>query len=225
MKVTSPRIFETQDGSHSVFSETYGVSYHSKYGAIQESQHVFIEAGLFYKMTGQQNLAVLEVGLGTGLNAFMTLLEAEKRGLSVTYTAVEAFPLSLEEARQLNYPSLLNAGDWRDRLEAIHECAWEKVHSLTPNFQFKKLRQQFESLNFIESFDVIYFDAFAPSAQPELWESAVMEIMYRALRPEGVLTTYCAKGSVKRTLRALGFEIEALPGPPGKREMTRGIKR
>lgn len=224
MKATSPRIFETQDGSHSLFSEQHGVSYHSKYGAIQESQHVFMESGLYYKMTGSKSLSVLEIGLGTGLNAFMTLLEAEKHRIKINYTAAEAYPVSREEALQLNYPGLLDSKSWAAQFLSIHECEWGSSHPLSPHFTFTKLLSRFEALDFSENFDVIYFDAFAPTAQPELWEPPVMEIMYRALRPGGVMTTYCAKGSVKRTLKAIGFEIEALPGPPGKREMTRAVK-
>ena len=225
MKVTSPRIFETQDGSHSLFSEKHGVSYHSKYGAIQESQHVFIASGLYYKMTGRAHLSVLEIGLGTGLNAFMTQLEAGKHEIRIDYTAVEAYPISPEEALQLNYPELLNVGAQRDQFHGIHECEWEVTHELTPHFQFTKLQCRFEELDFEQNFDLIYFDAFAPGAQPELWETPVMEIMYRSLKPGGVLTTYCAKGAVKRTMKSIGFTIEALPGPPGKREMTRAKKQ
>lgn len=224
MKATSPRIFETQDGSHSLFSEQHGVSYHSKYGAIQESQHVFIESGLYYKMTGSKSLSVLEIGLGTGLNAFMTLLEAEKHQIQIDYTSAEAYPVSREEALQLNYPDLLDSKSWAAQFLNIHECEWGNSHLLSPHFAFTKLLSRFEALDFSENFDVIYFDAFAPTAQPELWEPPVMEIMYRALKPSGVMTTYCAKGAVKRTLKAIGFEIEALPGPPGKREMTRAVK-
>lgn len=201
------------------------MSYHSKYGAIQESQHVFLESGLYYKMTGRKSLAVLEIGLGTGLNAFMTLLEAEKHGIQIDYTAVEAFPISLEEAEQLNYPALLESGEWQEQFLAIHQCEWNEPQRFSPHFTFTKLLRRFEELNFSETFDVIYFDAFAPGAQPELWEAPVMEIMYRSLQTGGVLTTYCAKGSVKRTLKSIGFEIEALPGPPGKREMTRAVKK
>lgn len=224
MRVISPRIFETQDGSHSIFSETHGVSYHSKYGAIQESRHVFIESGLYYKMTGRQSLAVLEIGLGTGLNAFMTLLEAEKHQIAIRYTALEAYPISLSEAEQLNYTEKLNAGQWKDLFLMIHKSEWDTPNALSPHFELTKLRTSFESLDLIEAFDVLYFDAFAPGAQPELWEAPVMNRMYRALHPGGVLTTYCAKGAVKRTLKQIGFEIEALPGPPGKREMTRALK-
>lgn len=225
MKVTSPRIFETQDGSHSLFSEKHGVSYHSKYGAIQESQHVFIESGLYYRMTGSHKLAILEIGLGTGLNAYMSLLEAEKHQIDIEYTSAEAYPISQDEALQLNYPKLLEVKEWQEQFLAIHQSEWGVSHQLSPHFKFTKLQTRFEDLDFSEAFDVIYFDAFAPSAQPELWEAAIMEIMHRSLKAGGVLTTYCAKGSVKRTLRSIGFEIEALPGPPGKREMTRAIKK
>ncbi|MEZ4992082.1 MAG: tRNA (5-methylaminomethyl-2-thiouridine)(34)-methyltransferase MnmD [Saprospiraceae bacterium] len=225
MKRTSSRIFETQDGSHSVYSETYGVSYHSKYGAIQESQHVFIESGLYYKMAGSTApISILEIGMGTGLNVFMTMLEAEKRQVHISYTTVEAYPLPMDEASQLNYPQQLDKKEWTDRFTAIHECKWNKLCRISPYFELKKLQTKFEELDLVNSFDVIYFDAFAPNAQPELWDEHVMGIMYRALKPEGVLTTYCAKGAVKRTLRGLGFTIQALPGPPGKREMTRAVK-
>lgn len=225
MEPSSSRIFETQDGSHSVYSEMYGVSYHSKYGAIQESQHVFIEAGLYYKMAGgKSSLSILEIGMGTGLNVLMSLLEAEKHQIDIDYTAVEAFPISMAEAAQLNYPQQFHLDGLADKFEAIHQSDWGLTSTISPYFKLRKLNTRFEDLDFDEAFDVIYFDAFAPNAQPELWEESVMGIMYKALKPEGVLTTYCAKGVVKRTLRSLGFTIQALPGPPGKREMTRAVK-
>jgi tRNA U34 5-methylaminomethyl-2-thiouridine-forming methyltransferase MnmC len=217
------KIFETQDGSHSVFSEQYGVSYHSRYGAIQESRHVFIESALFYMLPAQKELSILEIGLGTGLNAVLTLLEAERHGANIHYEAIEAFPLSLEQARQLNYPSLLgNLAD--DYFLQLHLLGWGSAHQLTPHFSFCKHRQHFEEVDYEAAFDIIYFDAFAPDAQPELWEANVMARMYQALKPTGILVTYCAKGAVKRTLKEVGFTIEALKGPPGKREMTRAQK-
>ena len=225
MKTTSTRIFETQDGSHSIFSEIHGVSYHSKYGAIQESQHVFLEAGLFPIMATKKELSVLEIGLGTGLNAFMTLLTAEKHKVKISYTGIEAYPISLEEAHQLNYTTCLEAGQSSDLFLQIHSCSEVDFHQLAPYFNFRKFQQKFEDLDYHHCFDVIYFDAFAPSSQPELWEADMMQIMYQALKTDGILTTYCAKGSVKRTLKSIGFTVEAIPGPPGKREMTRAIKK
>lgn len=217
-------IFNTQDGSHSVFSPIFGVSYHSKYGAIQESQHVFIAAGLLERAANQKEISVLEIGFGTGLNALMTLLEAERRHLTIHYTGVENYPLSLEEASTLNYPEVLEVPTQRSVFEEMHRIPWGEAKDLSPSFNFTKLKQKFEDLNLKDTFDVIYFDAFAPSAQPELWEPEVLGIMYDALKANGILVTYCAKGSVKRALKSLGFTIEALKGPPGKREMTRAKK-
>ncbi len=218
------RIFETQDGSHSILSEEYGVSYHSRYGAVQESRHVFIEAGLHYKALTKKDLSILEFGFGTGLNAFLTLLEAEKHQLHIQYVALEAFPISPGEARELNYPTRLAAEHVADAFLQMHQSAWGTSLSLSPNFTFKKELQRFEQIEYTDEFDLIYFDAFAPNAQPELWEKPILEKAYNALTTNGVFVTYCAKGSVKRTLKELGFALEAIPGPPGKREMTRCLK-
>ena len=221
-------IIETQDGSHSVFSHEYQVSYHSKYGAVQETQHVFIEAGLYCKLSEVSpghSLRILEFGFGTGLNAYMTLLEAERRSVNIQYETLEAYPLSIPEARQLNFAASLKAtAEESACFLSLHECDWEGHHQLTPHFALRKYRGLFQDYQPEEKFDIVYFDAFAPSAQPELWEMDVLQKAYDALVPEGLFVTYCAKGSVKRTLKSLGFKIEALPGPPGKREMTRGRK-
>jgi len=217
-------IFETEDGSHSLFSEQYGVSYHSKYGAIQETQHVFINAALRFKAVVQKEISILDIGFGTGLNAYMTLLEAEKRDLSIQYTAIEAYPISLEQASALNYPTLLNNEASQTHFLQMHAMDWAATLPITKQFQFNKQQIKFEAIAYDNQFDIIYFDAFAPNSQPELWEATVLSAMYKALKKEGVLTTYCAKGVVKRTLKAVGFQIEALKGPPGKREMTRATK-
>ncbi len=217
-------LFETQDGSHSLFSEKYGVSYHSKYGAIQETQHVFINAALRFKALLQSDIAILDIGFGTGLNALMSMQEAVRRNLRLNYTAIEAFPISLEQAENLNYLSLLNATTYREAFLTLHGDNWDERLYINDNFSFKKHPIPFEGIDFQEEFDIVYFDAFAPNAQPELWEAPVLSKMYKALKKDGVFVTYCAKGAVKRTLKSLGFEVEKLKGPPGKREMTRGIK-
>ena len=219
----SPRIFVTDDGSHSMFSQEHGVSYHSKHGAIQETQHVFIDAGFQFKATSNNTLSILEIGLGTGLNAFMTLLESEKTGHQINYVAIEAYPISLEEAVSLNFHSELKQDI--SKFLKLHNSPWEEVNPLNDNFLFTKNKKRIEELEFKDQFDIIYFDAFAPNAQPELWEESILQKMYDALKEDGVLTTYCAKGVVKRTLKKVGFTIEAIPGPPGKREMTRAIKK
>lgn len=217
-------IIETQDGSHSIYSPNFGVSYHSKYGAIQESQHVFIEAGLFEASLTNKTVHVLEIGFGSGLNALMTRIEADRRQLTIDYTTVEKFPVPVPEAIQLNYPETLQESSYRSDFERMHQMDWGVKEEFEKNFHFTKLQQSFESLQFESQFDLIYFDAFAPSAQPELWETEVLGIMYQALREQGILVTYCAKGAVKRSLKSLGFTVEALQGPPGKREMTRAKK-
>ena len=224
METETNDIFVTQDGSHSVFSQRYGVSYHSKYGAVQESRHVFIEAGLYPAVINRKSVAILEIGLGAALNAFLTLIEAERRALQVYYEAIEAYPLSPQQARRLNYPSLLGTADLERQFLLLHESPWEENIVLTPHFTFRKVLALAESMDYRERFDVVYFDAFAPNAQPELWETAVLSLVYNALKPLGSLVTYCAKGEIKRRLRDLGFAVEKLPGPPGKREMTRCIK-
>jgi tRNA U34 5-methylaminomethyl-2-thiouridine-forming methyltransferase MnmC len=211
----------TSDGSHSIFSDRYGVSYHSRYGAVQETQHVFIESALLFRAGVLSELSVLEIGFGTGLNAFMTYLEALKQSLRISYTTIEAFPLEMETVRQLNYPAVLKAPGEEAVFHQMHEGPWGKEMELHAQFSFRKEQLNFEEIDYHDQFDVIYFDAFAPNAQPELWEIPVLQKMYAALRPGGVLTTYCAKGSVKRNFRSLGFEVTSLPGPPGKREMTR----
>lgn len=217
-------LFETQDGSHSIFSDQFGVSYHSKYGAIQETQHVFINAALRLKALLQKEIHILDIGFGTGLNAYMTLLEAVKRDLQIHYTAIEAFPISYQKATDLNYSTLLNSEAQHEDFLEMHEEDWEEAIEINEHFQFIKHLRKFEEIDFTNQFDIIYFDAFAPNAQPELWEAELLGKMYQALKPEGVLVTYCAKGVVKRTLKAVGFEIESLKGPPGKREMTRAVK-
>jgi tRNA U34 5-methylaminomethyl-2-thiouridine-forming methyltransferase MnmC len=216
-------VFKTQDGSDSVYSDQFGVSYHSKYGAIQESRHVFLKSGLYPKLQELDRVDVLETGLGTGLNALLTCLEAEAVDKPVHYVALEAYPLPREQADTLNYPEYLGPAS-AAVFRQIHHCDWGAPVQITERFTFEKRRTPFEAFEQENAFDVVYFDAFAPNAQPELWEKAVLGRMYRALRLQGIFVTYCAKGAVKRCLKSLGFQIEALPGPPGKREMTRGIK-
>lgn len=217
-------IFETQDGSHSILSRRYGVSYHSKYGAIQESRHVFIEAGLYDKALQQKNISILEIGFGTGLNALLTFYEAERHEWNIRYEAIEAYPIELSQAAQLNYANQLKSESLQAVFSALHEYSWDDQHDFSPYFSFRKVRKLFQDIQYEDQFDLIYFDAFAPNAQPELWEPPFLALLYKALHNGGTLVTYCAKGSVKRAFKEVGFTIEALPGPPGKREMTRCIK-
>ena len=216
----------TSDGSHSLLSNKYGVSYHSKYGAIQETRHVFIQAAFIPKAVKSQSLRILGMGLGTGLNAFMTFLEAQKfPDLVVEYISLEAYPIEIDQALELNYPEQLGSSEKeKEVFKRIHEGPWSTSMELNSNFSFKKEQVLFEEMTYKDQFDVVYFDAFAPNAQPELWELPMLKKVYESMKQGGVMTTYCSKGAVKRALKSLGFEVQALEGPPGKREMTKAVK-
>jgi tRNA U34 5-methylaminomethyl-2-thiouridine-forming methyltransferase MnmC len=214
----------TGDGSQTFFSEQYGVTYHSRFGAITESAHVFIAAGLRYKAAVQREIRVLETGFGTGLNAFMTWLEAERRNLRVRYLGLEMQPMDEATVGALGYAAMLGAAERGADFEALHRCAWGKSHPFSEHFVFQKEKIPIEQFQGDAAFDLVYFDAFAPQAQPELWTAEVFAHMYAALDAEGVLVTYCAQGAFKRTLKSVGFKVERLAGPPGKREMTRAYK-
>lgn len=217
-------IIRTADGSNTLFSEQYGVTYHSRHGAVTESAHVFINAGLRYKAAVQPAIAILETGLGSGLNAFMTLLEAERRNLTVRYTALELFPLNEKDLADLDYAAILQAADRQTDFLALHSANWYQALPLSEHFCFEKKREPIESFCHPDAFDLIYYDAFAPQAQPELWSSEVMCRMFDSLKIDGALVTYCAQGEFKRNLKKAGFLVETLQGPPGKREMTRALK-
>ncbi len=219
------QIFTTQDGSHSIFSQAFGVSYHSKYGAVQESRHVFLEAGLFYLLPRHRGeIAILEMGLGTGLNALLTLLAAARAGVNIRYTAYELNPLTGEEAESLNYPAVLAMEGAEQYFRQIHQSEWEKPAPLTAFFELEKRKADLRDLTEAGRYDLVYYDAFAPEAQPELWTEETLGKVTNAMKTNGVLVTYCAKGALKRTLRSLGLAVESIKGPPGKREMTRAVK-
>jgi len=220
-------LFETQDGSHSLMSEEFGVSYHSKYGAIQESRHVFIEAGLYPAMADKNKLRIFEMGFGTGLNAYLSLLIAEKKNKHIFYETVESHPISKQQANSLNYPTILTAigidNEAADFID-LHQPSWNKVIELKSSFSLLKWNKRIQDTLLTGKYDVVFYDAFAPSSQPELWEEAVISKVVNAMNPGGVFVTYCAKGVFKRLLKSLGLKVEGIPGPPGKREMTRGFK-
>jgi len=223
MNKIDSRFVETSDGSYTLRSNDFGVTYHSIHGAIEEGNHVFINAGLRHKAVLDNNLSILEIGMGTGLNALLTYSEALKRGLSIYYHAVEAFPITTEEAKKLDYGNMIKPNN-PIFFENLHTSNWQEEQLIGENFSFFKEKTKFQEIETDKRFDIIYFDAFAPTAQPELWTEEIFEKMYTLLKPKGVLVTYCAQGAFKRTLKKVGFEVEKLKGPPGKREMTRGLK-
>jgi len=209
----------TEDGSHTLFVQEIDECYHSTHGAIQESRHIFIEAGL--KQCPKEEIRILEIGFGTGLNAFLTLLEAEGSDKLIHYTTLELYPVEIETALLLNYPNKLAPGK-REAFEKMHTAGWNEEIPVTPFFVLNKIRDDFTEFVFKDKFDVVYFDAFSPEKQPEMWGEALFEKIYSHCNARAVLTTYCAKGKVRRAMQTAGFEVERLPGPPGKREMLRG---
>jgi len=217
----SRQLVVTADGSHSLFVEEPGEHYHSVNGAIQESRHIFIENAL--KQMQKNDIRVLEIGFGTGLNAFLTLLEAEKTNKNIHYTTIELYPLSEGTACALNYPEILNIEKRKD-FERLHLAVWNKAEKFSGNFTLYKVYADCTKYEFSEQYDVIYFDAFSPEKQPEMWSEAVFGKLYNAAAPGAVLTTYSAKGAVRRAMRQAGFVVERLPGPPGKREILRAVK-
>ena len=211
----------TEDGSHTLFVPGIDECYHSTHGAIQESKHIFIEAGL--KLCQKNEIRILEIGFGTGLNAFLTLLEAERSEKEIYYTTLELYPVEIEKALQLNYPEQL-APEKRQAFEKMHTAEWNVEISITPFFKLKKLEADFTGSILKDNYDVIYFDAFSPEKQPEMWSRELFEKIYSHCNQGAVLTTYCAKGIVRRAMQTAGFLVERLPGPPGKREILRGRK-
>ena len=215
-------IVKTTDGSYTLYVPELDETYHSTNGALQESNHVFIEAGL--KFSSLKKAAILEVGFGTGLNALTTFKEAEKSNLNIEFTSLEAYPLEWDEVSKLEYTSMEGYQQYASPFEKMHTCEWGDFTVVSSNFSLRKLNIKLQEISFENAFDIIYFDAFAPQIQPELWTEEIFGLMYKALKSKGVLVTYCAKGTVKRALKAVGFELQSIPGPPGKREMSRAVK-
>lgn len=220
---SSPTLYTTADGSPTLYSPLSGEHYHSVHGAVQESLHIFIEYALAHRARETDApLNILEVGFGTGLNALLTLRWATDNGRLVNYTTLEKFPIPTEVYRQLQYTALPGSDS---QLQALHEAPWEKACSMAPHFQLTKLRVDLCQLpTTIQPADIIYFDAFSPEAQPELWTEEIFVRLYQLSRPGAVLTTYCAKGEVRRRLQRAGFVVERLPGPIGKREVLRATR-
>ncbi len=217
-----PHILPTSDGSVTLQSELHNVTYHSIHGAVTESLHVFIETGLRKKQQEQPQIRILEMGFGTGLNAYLTFFHQKES--QIYYTALETNPISCELAAQLNYPQQIENQAISPIFEKIHAAEWDKEVLLSPHFTLKKHLQSLQDFETTEKFDLIYYDAFDPAAQPELWTESIFEKLFFLTAPHGILVTYCAKGSVRRAMQAAGYRTERLPGPPGKREMLRATK-
>ena len=211
----------TEDGSHTLRVEELDECYHSTHGAVQESMHIFINAGLrAFAVMDSVDIRVLEIGFGTGLNAYLTLLESETLNRRIHYTTLELFPITIDNALQLNYPEIFCQE--RSLFEKIHVSEWDKEVEITPCFTLHKIKADFTCYDLQGSYDVIYFDAFSPEKQPEMWEEKCFRKIFNHSDNGVVLTTYCAKGAVRRAMQSAGFIVERLSGPVGKREILRG---
>ena len=214
------KVIETSDGSSSVFDSQFSEHFHSTFGAITESMHVFIENGLKLKYTPE--IKILEVGFGTGLNCLLTILNKEVNQ-EVIYHSIEKFPLNNEHISLLNYSKQLNIKS--DLFQKISNVEWGIECDITEKFHIKKIKIDLLEFNSEELYDIIYFDAFSPNTQPELWTTEIFTKMFYNLKTNGILTTYSAKGDVKRSLRNAGFEVVRISGPIGKRHIIRALKK
>lgn len=226
----TPELIITADGSHTLYVKELNEHYHSTFGAIQESQHIFMESGFNFIKNNITEINILEVGFGTGLNALLTLINSAKNKITVNYTAMEAFPLKKEIYEKLNYVSLLRSAEayanynYEEMFLNLHTLDWNTSINFNDLFKFKKIQALIQDYQTDATFDLIYFDAFAPDIQPELWTENVFCILYKSLNFGGVLITYSCKGSVRRALKSAGFIVTKIPGPAGKREITRAMK-
>jgi tRNA U34 5-methylaminomethyl-2-thiouridine-forming methyltransferase MnmC len=218
-------LIKTEDGSHTIFVPELNEHYHSTHGAIQESEHVFIKEG-YEKISKKLKIVnVLEVGFGTGLNAFLTFLIVKNKVKKVNYIGIEPSPVDENIYKKLNYPQMISPRNKEDFIR-MHETNWKVPFFITDNFILNKIQSKIEDITLQpKRFHLVYFDAFAPSVQPELWEEDVFKKIHKAMQPQGILVTYSSKGTVKRALEKVGFQVELIPGPEGKREITRAIKK
>lgn len=220
------KIITTADGSKTIHLESWNEQYHSKHGAFQEANHVYINKGFLHRVdTFQGNtIEVLEIGFGTALNAMLTFTESIKQSLKINYTAYEAYPVQELELEALNYESKFPS-NYVDFFKKMHTVSWNEFFEIAPHFFLNKQLKKFDQLEAANTYDLIFYDAFGPRVQPELWTEKLFQKMFNSLKNNGILVTYCAKGSVRRTMQAVGFNTERLPGPPGKREMLRATKK
>lgn len=217
----SRKITTTNDGSNTIYIAELDEHYHSTHGALQEALHVFIETGLRHVSQSKSMVRILEIGFGTGFNALLTALNTE---IPVHYTGLEAYPVSNKMVEELNYSAILGSDEAANVMAKVNIAAWEQDVVISDSFTLKKVENKLGDIQFDSQFDLVYFDAFGPRAQPDMWHPDHFEKILNAMTPGAVLVTYCAKGQVRRDLQAVGFSVERLPGPPGKREMLRATK-
>ncbi|MBZ9628112.1 tRNA (5-methylaminomethyl-2-thiouridine)(34)-methyltransferase MnmD [Psychroflexus sp. CAK1W] len=219
-------IVTTEDGSKTIRVEDWDEHYHSTHGAVQESRHVYIQAGLDFYVDKRhpQSMTVLEAGFGTGLNALLTCLWSQKSDIQLDYLGMEAFPVSEAERAALDYHKTLGEESAQELYEQLHLAEWEKHVEISKTFRLKKQKLMFSELGLQNQVDVVFYDAFGPRVQPELWEKSIFQNFYKVLKPGGIFVTYCVKGTARRALQEIGFEVDIIEGPPGKRHMMRAYK-
>ena len=215
------RLIISKDGSHTIYRKDIDETYHSRHGAVQEALHVFISKGLKEVEKSKRPINILEVGFGTGLNALLTCVNSTSE---VNYIGLEANPLSIKVLDSLNYDATVIEDNSHEVFKNIHNSPWETLCSITSLFSIKKVETTIQNFEITQPIDLVYYDAFGPNSQAEMWDISIFEKIYKAMRPQGVFVTYCAKGQVRRDLKSVGFVMERLEGPPGKREMLRGRK-
>lgn len=224
MKLDNPKIIVTSDNSRSLFIPGLNETYHSIHGAMNESDHIFIKAGLI-PLIDNGEIKILEMGFGTGLNALLTLAETTKHNASVQYHTIEKFPIAFDLIQEIDHPTNTNQEVFRSAFEKMHLIEWNTPVKISPLFLFSKFQTDILDIKLTENFyTLIYYDAFAPKIQPELWDYPVMQKMYDCLTPGGILVSYCAQGQFRRNLRQAGFDVTRGKGPHGKREITIAYK-
>jgi tRNA U34 5-methylaminomethyl-2-thiouridine-forming methyltransferase MnmC len=215
-------LYQTSDNSHTLYHAELDETYHSRNGAVEESLYVFIDKGFQHAIQHKTQLNILEIGFGTGLNAILTCIEASKTNTSCLYETLETYPLGIELIEQLNYPTYFDAD--KNKYVLMHQVAWNVASPITPQFCLHKIEQSIHQYTPSNTYDLVYFDAFGPDKQPDMWTPEVFEKLFSWMNPNGVFVTYSAKGAVRRALKDIGFSVELLPGPPRKRHMLRAIK-
>ncbi len=215
------KLIISKDGSHTLYRKDIDETYHSRHGAIQEAQHVFIDMGLKEVEKSKKEINILEVGFGTGLNALLTCLNSISK---INYIGLEAIPLQNNVLDGLNYDTTVIEDNSQEIFKSIHNAPWEAQYPITSLFSIKKVKKEIQKFEITQSIDLVYYDAFGPNSQAEMWDISIFKKLYKAMSSSGVFVTYCAKGQVRRDLMSVGFVMERLEGPPGKREMLRGRK-
>lgn len=219
-------IVSTADGSSSIYIPALDESYHSKFGSIAEAQHIYIENGLQPVAGKKDEINIFEMGLGTGLNVLLTYIFNEETKLKINYTSIEKYPLKPAEVSTLNFLQILHREELNSVFKQIHSEAWGEYMEISTGFTLNKVKADIEDYHFDQSIDLVYYDAFAPDVQPDLWTTEIFERIYRAMGNDAVLMTYCVKGMIRRTLKDIGFGVQKLKGPAGgKREILQAVKK